>query len=634
MPTSLAIAAPVAAASLAYLNARTQFFYDYLLMKAGITKFFYIGGMMRRDRVNLFYLLESRALSSSHGSHVLLIFEGKTYTYRQLYDTVLQYAAWLKNKYDIKPREIVAMDFQNSDTFVFVWWAIWALGAVPAFVNYNLTGAPLVHCLKAATTRLCLIDPNVAANVTADIRKELSDINFVDFTPDLQAEVSATSPARPPDSVRSGAEPFDLSILIYTSGTTGLPKPAVVSWGKCCVGSNIVWTILQRRKEDIMYTSMPLYHSSASLLSFVCTLWSGSTQALGRKFSTKIFWKEVRESKATMIQYVGETLRYLLSAPPQIDPATGKNLDRKHHVRLAFGNGLRPDIWHKFKERFGIETIAEFYAATEGTFGTWNVSNNDFSAGAIGRMGSLYRAYASWSVALVDVDHTIEAPWRDPKTGLCKRVETDQPGEMIIALPKQDVQKVFQGYYNNPKATEGKIIRDVFSKGDAWFRTGDIVRWDKNGLVFFHDRIGDTFRWKAENVSTAEVSEAVGRHPTVREANVYGVQLPHHDGRAGCAALTLDRAPDAETLRSLAAHVCDALPRYSRPLFVRISLDDGSHRQVTGTNKQQKHVLSQAGVRPSEKDAEMGQLYWLDGDSYVPFSEHDWRALDAGQVKL
>ncbi len=201
---------------------------------------------------------------------------------------------------------------------------------------------------------------------------------------------------------------------------------------------------------------MPLYHSSAAILSFCATVVSGSTQALGRKFSTKTFWKDVRESGATGIQYVGETLRYLLAAPPQIDPVTGESLDKAHNVKAAFGNGLRPDIWNKFKARFGVETIAEFYAATEGTLGTWNISKNDLTTGAIGRNGWLYRALVGSGVAIVEVDFDKDEPWRDPETGFCKRQPSGQPGEMLFKLPADDLEKRFQGYYNNPKATASK----------------------------------------------------------------------------------------------------------------------------------------------------------------------------------
>jgi acyl-CoA synthetase (AMP-forming)/AMP-acid ligase II len=386
---------------------------------------------------------------------------------------------------------------------------------------------------------------------------------------------------------------------------------------------------------------MPLYHSAASCMSVLTVLFAGATQALGRKFSTRSFWDEVEATRSTMIQYVGETLRYLLAAPPRRDPATGEDLDRRHRVRLAFGNGLRPDVWDRFKERFGIDTLAELYTATEGTFATFNLSANDYARGAIGRHGWFYSNIMRRDVALVEVDWDTEAPLRDPATGFCRKVAPGEPGEMLFCLPADDIHSRFQGYYNNPEATAKKVLRDVFRKGDAYFRTGDVVRWTADGLIYFSDRIGDTFRWKSENVSTAEVSEAVGNHPAVREANVYGVELPHHDGRAGCAAVSLDAAsagPDAlpDTLRSLAAHVRAALPRFAVPIFLRVlDGDPGNSNQTTGTNKQQKQALRVAGVQPDPaRDAELGRLFWLSADGYEPFQEKDWNELSGGRVKL
>ena len=360
----------------------------------------------------------------------------------------------------------------------------------------------------------------------------------------------------------------------------------------------------------------------------------------------------MRASNATSIQYVGETLRYLLSAPPQHDPVTGECLDRRHRVKAAFGNGLRPDVWNAFKERFGVATIVEFYAATESPFGTWNVSSNDFGMGAMGRRGWIFAHLANQSTALVEVDWDTARPRRDPVTGFCRRVPLGEPGEALAKLDEKDPRGRYQGYYGNEGATESRTLRDVFKKGDLWYRSGDVMRWTADGFIFFHDRLGDTFRWKSENVSTTEVSQAVGTHPAVREANVYGVSLPHHDGRAGCAAIWLDTtggdgAGVAATLRSLARHVRAELPRYAQPQFLRVQRGDaGSGEHMTGTNKQQKHKLREAGVRPpsggalGEKNddcggaAAMGDLYWLQGEDYVPFGEKEWRELEAGRVKL
>ncbi|OAA62232.1 long-chain fatty acid transporter [Cordyceps fumosorosea ARSEF 2679] len=651
----LAVAVPAALGAAAYLNARSALWYDALML----------GGILRgvaglaygswADRLNLFYALEARALSASHADKpVLVLFDGgppaaapvttTSYTYRELYDAVLRHGAYLRERLGVRPGDVVALDFQNSDTFVMLWWALWSLGAKPAFVNYNLTSAPLAHCIKSSTAKVCLVDPAVAAHFDDDlVRKETAGVEIVVFDEDHQGAARSAEPARQPDCDRSDKAAGSMGILIYTSGTTGLPKPAIVSWAKLIVSSKFSVNFLGRG-DDVMYTCMPLYHASASLLGFCATVIGGSTLALGRKFSTKTFWPEVRASHATVIQYVGETLRYLLAAPPELDPVTGASLDRAHAVRVAFGNGLRPDVWKRFQTRFGVTTVAEFYGATEGTLATWNLSSNDHAVGAVGRAGWLLRTLVGRDTALAEMDWAADAPLRDPVTGLCRRAPADCPGEMLFRLPgggggvddEAALEARFQGYFNDPSATRAKVLRDVFRKGDAWFRTGDVLKQDGDGLLFFVDRIGDTFRWKSENVSTAEVSQVMGLHPAVREANVYGVELPHHDGRAGCVTVCFgdDAAvPAEETLRSLAAHLRATLPPYAVPLFLRVV--PGLGADTTGTNKQQKYNLRRLGVKPS-KDARQGDasMFWLRGDTYVPFSEKDWKKIETGRLKL
>ncbi|KAG6009203.1 hypothetical protein E4U21_003056 [Claviceps maximensis] len=633
MPLPLVATAPATAAALAYLNARTSFWYDCMLFKSSLKSAGRVLLRQRSGRLSIFYTLEERAKHPSTANKDVLIFQGRKLTYAQLYDMALRYGAWMRNTLHIKPKDVVAMDFENSETFIFVWFGLWSIGAKPAFINYNLTDKSLSHCVAVSKCKLCLVDPAVAGNFTDEVRNELSHVQFVFLTHDVKAEADATAPKRIPDSDLIEHEMANLAVLIYTSGTTGLPKPAVVSWAKIIAGGTVSATLLARGGNDIIYTSMPLYHSAAALLSFCSTILAGSTQAIGHKFSTKIFWKEVRESNATIIQYVGETLRYLLAAPPQHDPVTGKCMDKIHKVTAAFGNGLRPDIWNTFKERFGIDTVLEFYAATEGPFGLWNLSRNDHTAGAIGRTGLLYGGLQSLTLALVKLDWATDLPTRDAKTGFCIKVNAGEPGELISRLDPQDIHRRFQGYYGNQGATTSKIIRDVFKKGDAWFRSGDVTRWDADGRVYFMDRIGDTYRWKSENVSTVEVSEAIGRHPSVREANVYGVEVPHHDGRAGCVAIAFDEKPNGDLFRSLAEHVKSTLPRYARPLFLRVLEEVGGAAQTTGTMKQQKHILRLAGVKPGNTSV-AGELFWLKGDTYVPFQEQEWQEVEAGRVKL
>jgi acyl-CoA synthetase (AMP-forming)/AMP-acid ligase II len=374
---------------------------------------------------------------------------------------------------------------------------------------------------------------------------------------------------------------------------------------------------------------MPLYHSSAALLGLLAVLQAGATLSLGEKFSRAAFWSEVRSTNATSIQYVGETCRYLLSAPPSA-------LDKQHKVRLAFGNGLRPDIWPRFKERFGIETIQEFYGATEGPAALWNKSRNTFTEGAVGAAGSLAAILDGGKAQVVLLDFETNTVIRDPKTGLCIPVKPGEPGELIYKLDEKDIESQFQGYYGNNKATSSKILRDVFIKGDAYFSTGDVMRKDSERRWYFCDRIGDTFRWKSENVSTAEVSEVLGKISSIAEANVYGVEVPGHDGRAGCAALTLnDDAPsiDERSLQEVAKHAFAGLPKYAIPLFLRVMRAETSAANRTGTNKQQKHNLRNEGVDPGVVGDE---LYWLPpgSQSYKRFGGEEWKALGAGTVKL
>ncbi|KAI9840101.1 MAG: hypothetical protein M1837_001905 [Sclerophora amabilis] len=668
MPLPLAVAVPMAAASLAYLNARMSLDYDYHLIYSKLMGEFQTSIRDRRDRLNGFYNLEERA-QSGLAEKPFIHYQGTEWTYKETYEMVLRYGTWLKTRYGVRPKEIVAMDFMNSDNFLFIWLGLWSIGARPAFINYNLSGKPLLHCVRTSTTRLLIVDEAVKSVVSSEVAEELRTLNggveVVFFDSALEAEARTTTGIREPDATRSGVQTQDMAILIYTSGTTGLPKPAIVSWNKVNFPPRFVFRFLKWGKEDRMYTCMPLYHSSAALFGFWAALVGGSSIAIGRKFSTKNFWREARESNSTLIQYVGETCRYLLAAPPEVDPVTGENLDGKNGVRLAFGNGLRPDVWLKFKERFGIETIVEFYAATEGMSGSWNFSRNGFSQGAIGRNGTLARFVLGTELAVLEIDWESEAPWRNPVSGRCKKVQTGEAGELLYKLDAKNIRRKFQGYFGNDKASEGKIMRDVLAPGDAWFRTGDLVRWDAEGRWYFSDRLGDTFRWKSENVSTSEVSEVLGHHPAIREANVYGVSVPHHDGRAGCAAVVFSPTstspgpalpsdsptstphPSPTILASIAQHVQSQLPRYAVPIFLRVGTDnddednDGSAMQMqrTGTNKQQKHELRNQGVDPEKVSTGPGprttdRLYWFNGTTYVPFGKREWQELGSGAVKL
>jgi acyl-CoA synthetase (AMP-forming)/AMP-acid ligase II len=641
------LAAPAAAVSLAYLNARWSFENDWRTISGLARSRRKTVSLEKKDKINAFYVLEEYATSPKTADQPFLVCQSQSWTFKQTYDMALRYAGWLHDTYHIKPKEIVAIDFMNCPPFIFLTLALWALGATPAFINYNLTSTPLIHCVRASTARLLLVDPEVRSAISPEVLSALGSPTFrsgsnggptelVFLEKGFQTSLPYYPAYRAPNEVRNGTTRKERAVLIYTSGTTGLPKPANVAWNRLIMGGAFGGNWLGLRpcnssNPDRFYTCMPLYHSSGFVLGFCASLINANTFVLGHRFSTKTFWHDVREGKATVIQYVGETLRYLLAAPPLTDPKSpGRSLDKENNVRMAFGNGLRPDVWDKFKQRFGVETIAEFYASTEGSGGCWNYSSNSFASGAIGRTGTILELFLSREVAVLKHDHETELPYRNPSTGFCEKVPRGTPGEVLYALDSKDIEEKYQGYFNNEEASEKKILRDVLKKDDAWFRTGDLVRWDNEGRWYFVDRIGDTFRWKSENVSTNEVSEVLGQYSQVLEANVYGVQLPGHDGRAGCAAVILDTTePTAKDLESLAMLAINSLPRYAVPIFLRSVREV----QATGNNKQQKHVLRTQGVDPDQIPVE-DKIYWLQNGTYVPFERKDWNGLNAGKVRL
>ncbi|KAL6712458.1 long-chain fatty acid transporter fat1 [Coniothyrium glycines] len=674
---ALPFAIPAVAGALAYLDGRYGISYDLPLLSAIVRATINGARQEKADTLNLFYELENQA-QGAHADHTWIIFQGQSWSYAQAYDIVLKHATWLKSK-GVAKDDIVAMDCVNSDTFIWIWFGLWSIGARPAFVNTNLTGRPLIHTIKTSTARLVIVDeeakdkfdetvlkehgfdptgtigdkgvkysfamdhseiprsvrnqtttPQAAIEVGA-VAEPLSpkrELEVVFFDRALSTHILSLPPTRLPDDVRAGQTKSSMAMLIYTSGTTGLPKPAVMAWGKCSGASRLAALWLGLKKE-VVYTSMPLYHSSASVLGVCAVLRGGGTICLSKKFSHKTFWPEIRSSNSTILHYVGETCRYLLSAPPS-------SLDKQHKIHSAFGNGLRSDVWEPFKARFGITTIYEFYAATEAPGGHFNRSSNAFSAGAIGRNGLLVSLLSNPNtfIARMQPDSPSD-PLRHPTTGLAQQCAYNEPGELLSRLDATNISDKFQGYFGNNAATNSKIIRDVKKKGDAYFRSGDLMRADKQGRWWFVDRIGDTFRWHAENVSTAEVSEVLGRHPSVAEANVYGVNVPRHDGRAGCAAVILrDVASPADVplhlLSDLGAFVSKNLPGFARPVWLRVTKE----MAMTGTNKQQKTVLQGEGIEVETVEGTGDVLYWLKEGSYERFTKADLERIQGGGVKL
>ena len=644
---SLAIPTAAAAASLTYLNARWSLPTDWLLISSLVRARIWSNRRLRRDRVNNFYILEEHAHNSSIKDQPFIVYGSQAWTFKQTYDLVLRYAGWLHETHKVSPGEVIAIDSTNKPSFLFLCLALWSLGALPALINFNLTGEALIHSIRASTARIVIVDPEVQQQFTSQVNVALLSptfrqgslpLSFVTLTTHFESSLPYFSPYRAPDAVRSIPQFRSPAALIFTSGTTGLPKPAIVPWERMCMGGRFCLRLLglnrvNTKHPDRFYTSMPLYHSSAFVLGFNACLTNGVTFVLGHKFSTRHFWSEVRSSKATIIQYVGETLRYLMTTPPMA------TLDQDHSVRMAFGNGLRPDVWEPFKRRFNVPIVAEFYGATEASSASFNISRNSMSSGAIGKVGALGSIILKFQNAIVKVDWDTEEPYRDPKTGFCVPLPSGQTGELLLRLDAKDIADKYVGYFKNEKASAKKIMRDVLKKGDAWYRTGDVVMLDNDGMLWFSDRIGDTFRWKSENVSTVEVAQVLGMHPMIQEANVYGVGIPGYEGRAGCAALLLAEAAftvggkvNQQVLESLATFATNSLPRYAVPVFLRVVKEV----QVTGNNKQQKVGLRRQGADPSAATKDGDQLFWLrpGADRYVPFENEEWQDVKAGRARL
>jgi fatty-acyl-CoA synthase len=405
--------------------------------------------------------------------------------------------------------------------------------------------------------------------------------------------------------------PGDLALILYTSGTTGLPKAANFSHMRMLFMMSGFVGGLRPRASDRIYDPLPLYHSTGGVCAVGLAFFSGGALILKRKFSVHEFWGDVHKYGATMFEYIGELCRYLLNAPPS-------PLERGHKIRVITGNGLRPEIWREFQARFAVPRIVEFYGATEG-----NVSmlNYDGTVGAVGRVPD----YLEWLLPsrVVRFDVEKEMPVRGAD-GLCIECGPDEVGETLGGISKR-AGREFEGYTNRADSDK-KMLRDVFKKGDLWFRTGDLMRRDGHGYFYFVDRIGDTFRWKGENVSTGEVGEALAAVPGILEANVYGVTVPGVDGRAGMASLVVD---GDFGLDDLPARLKARLAPYARPIFLRLA----ARIDVTGTFKQRKMDLVREGFDPS---ALADPLYFLDPETgkYERLTPVRYADIVEGRVKL
>ena len=509
--------------------------------------------------------------ASAHADQIFIKFEDQEITYREANETANRYAAVLASQ-GVGRGDVVGIMLKNSPLAVMLMLAVVKLGAIAGMLNYNQRGKVLAHSVGLLDA-VVVIGADDMLEAISESGAETKQTMTVDELDRLAADAPTDNP-----SVTSSVLAKDKAFYIFTSGTTGNPKASVMThyrWLRALAGFGGLG--MRLRSSDTLYSCLPLYHNNAL------------TVALGKSFSASKFWDDVLRYDATAFVYIGEVCRYLLNQPE-------KDSDRKHKVRVIAGNGLRPDIWDEFSERFGISRICEFYAASEGNTAFMNVFNMPKTAGM-----------SPTPVAFVEYDPESGDPVRDDN-GRVKKVADGKPG---LLLSKVTSFMPFDGY-TDKDATEKKLVRDAFKKGDTWFNTGDLMRPQGMAHAAFTDRLGDTFRWKGENVATTDVEAAVDHDENVDEVTVYGVEVPGTDGRAGMAAIVLKDGKEFDG-KSLASVVYDHLPNYAVPLFVRVV----GELEQTSTFKSKKVDLRDQGYSSDIEDP----LYVLKGrdEGYVEY---------------
>jgi fatty-acyl-CoA synthase len=520
------------------------------------------------------------------GDKVFLRFGDQQLTYREANATANRYAAVLAAR-GVGRGDVVGVMLRNSPNAVLIMLAAVKCGAIAGMLNYHQRGEVLAHSLglldaKVLVAESDLIDPVV----------ECGGLKIPPTTIEEMERLAATAPTTNPPSV-SAVLAKDTAFYIFTSGTTGHPKASVMTHKRWLAALAAFGGLgLRLKSSDTLYSCLPLYHNNALTVAIGSVINSGATLALGKSFSASRFWDEVIASDATAFIYIGEICRYLLNQPP-------KPTDRAHKVRLIAGNGLRPEIWDEFTARFNIARVCEFYAASEGNTAFINVFNVPKSAGC-----------TPMPAAYVHYDTDTGEPLRGAD-GRVQRVPSGQPG--LLLSPVTRLQP-FDGY-TDPSASEKKLVRNAFRDGDCWFNTGDVMSPQGMGHAAFVDRLGDTFRWKGENVATTQVERALGSNKAVEECTVFGVEIPRTGGRAGMAAVKLRDGTDFDG-KALAETVYSQLPVYAMPLFVRV-VDAMEH---TTTFKSRKVDLREQGYDLEGADIE-DPLYVLAGrdEGYVPF---------------
>nr|XP_020671044.1 very long-chain acyl-CoA synthetase-like [Pogona vitticeps] len=549
----------------------------------------------------------------------LILFGEEVYTFREIDRRSSQVARVFQDPVGLKEGDTVAVFLKNTPAYVWVWMGLLKIGCVMACINYNIRSKSLLHVLSSCEAKVLLTTPEFQAaieDVLPALKNEgirvfyLSNESPTEDAEALLGRIKSSSAEPLPASLRANVTLKSTCLYIFTSGTTGLPKPAVISQRKMLLLSNI-FLFCGIHAEDIFYTPLPLYHSAA-LTGLAGCIDMGTTCVLTPKFSVTTYWDVCRRYRISVIQYIGEIMRYLCNTPK-------KDNDRDHFVRMAIGNGMKVEVWKEFLHRFGPIQIIEMYGSTEGNNGFINYTGK---VGAVGRTNFIYKKMTQFELIQYDIEK--DEPVRNKK-GLCIPVSTGEAGLTVIKITESSP---FEGYMGDRQKTEKKILRDVLKKGDSYFNTGDLLMQDHEGFLYFHDRVGDTFRWKGENVATTEVETILATLDFIWEVNVYGVPVPGHEGKIGMAAVRLKEGFLFDG-KKLYVHAKEYLPNYAIPRFVRMR----DVLEITGTFKQIKGQLVQEGFDPAVIN---DPLYFLDESekSYVPMTQQIFNSIAEEKLKL
>ena len=542
-----------------------------------------------------------------------LIYAKRSFTYTQVDKITNRYARMAARECnELRPGDTVALSMQNSPEYIFWVLALAKLGVTVALINTSVKGKGLEQCLRSCGATWMLYSREMRPQIES-LPESAKDLVQLRCTYDFDGTITAMEV---PKTLRNKIRHTDAALHIFTSGTTGLPKAAKISHLRFYGSSLIFSKVLKLLPTDVLYCPLPLYHSSGIVLGFGLCLHNGMPFVFSKKFSANKFWKVCIKNKVTVIQYIGELCRYLADAPVCEE-------EFHHKVRLALGNGLQPDVWTKFQRRFNVRKIMEFYSSTEGNVGLINTSGK---VGAIGQLsGLIARKHPG---KLLRFDYETGQPYRDSR-GTCVECQPDEVGEFVGMITSGDPTQRFDGYSDQDE-TEKKILKDVFKRGDKYFRSGDLMKRDTDGHVYFVDRIGDTFRWKGENVSTTLVESTI-RATDIKECAVYGVSLDKYEGKAGCALIRVESA-ERPPLDSIREALQSNLPKEAWPVFLRFTESD---MPTTETYKYQKQELARQIFDPTNISREGEQMFVrIHDDNFVRLTSEIFLEIQQGSARL